>query len=343
MDILLATVGAITLVSLVNKKEKFTPTYQDSEEYYKQAQDYTSQQQTNKFSPSEKSTNGIMMTGYGNPIQGNYTKAYVVDEPYLQGTQQSWVKNNSLYNTQTINGVPLKDYYEQYTKDVLENGKWFLNKDMPQETNQYLDDSQVQQRMEIYTGLRQKRDREDLGKPNKVESNNLFTPQERTTGYGYQYGNSGSGPGLAITRQKEFEDLKKTLRFKTNEQPIEKIHVGRGISVGTEVPAAGGFHQYTRVMPDNISDYSANQLPGMVAGEKWIYSNAPTSQAPVIKNRVNGYYDLCQYGPAAYGGVITAEMTRPDYSVVLKNQNRTVINYGYGAPLTKLDDYLQTN
>jgi len=343
MEILLASIGAITLFSLINKKETFTPTYQDSEEWVKQAQNYDSQQQTNRFSPAEKSTNGIIQTGYNNPNQGNYTKGYVVDDSFLQGTEQNWIKNNSLYNTKTINGVPLTDYYEQYTNDVLNNGKWFLNKDMPQETTQYLDNSQVQQRMEIYTGLRQKRDREDLGKPNKVESNNLFTPQERTTGYGYQYGNGGSGPGLAITRQKEFEDLKKTMKFKTNEHPIEQIQVGRGLSIGTEVPAAGGFQQYTRVMPDNISDYSSNQLPGMVAGGKWLYSNAPTSQAPVIKNRVNGYYSLCDTGPGPCRSTMTAEMTRPDYSVVLKNQNRTVINYGFGAPLTKLNDYLQTN
>jgi hypothetical protein len=213
---------------------------------------------------------------------------------------------------------------------------------MPQDTKQYLDDSQIQQRMEIYTGLRQERDRETLGKPNKTETLNLFTPQERTTGYGYQYGN-GTGPGLNITRQKELEEMKKSMRFKTSEQPIEKIQVGRGIAIASEVPAAGGFQQYTRIVPDNISDYSSNQLPGVVTGGKWVFSNAPTSQQPVSKNRPNGYYSLCQYGPGPGRSTVTAEMTRPDYSVVLKNQNRTVINYGFGTPLTNLDSYLVTN
>ena len=342
MEIVLTGLGVLTLFTLLNKKETFVPTYQDSEEYYKQHQNYASEQEVNRFSPTEQSTNGVMQNGYDNVYQGNYTQGYALGDQNLNGTEQSFIKNNSLYNSQTINGIPLKDYYEQYSKDVLENGKWFLNKNMPQETTQYLDDSQVQQRMEIYTGLRQKRDREELGKPNKSEAKNLFSPQERITGYGYQYGN-GSGPGLSLTRQKEFEDMKKTMIYKTSEQPIEKIMVGPGLSIDTEVPAAGGFHQYTRVMPDNISDYSSNQLPGMVTGEKWAFANAPTSQAPVIKNRVNGFYSLCEYGPAPYGGVISAEMTRPDYSVVLKNQNRTVINYGYGTPLTKLSDYLQTN
>ena len=62
-----------------------------------------------------------------------------------------------------------------------------------------------------------------------------------------------------------------------------------------------------------------------------------------MKNRPNGFYSLCQHGPAPYGGVTIAEMTRPDYSVVLKNQNREVINYGFGTPLIKLADYLETN
>ena len=143
--------------------------------------------------------------------------------------------------------------------------------------------------------------------------------------------------------KKKIEDLKKTIKFKTNEKPIEQIQVGRGLAIGSEVPAAGGFQQYTRIMPDNISDYSANQLPGMVAGEKWAFSNAPTSQAPVAKNRVNKYYTLCDYGPGPGRSTVTAEATRPDYSVVLKNQNRAFINYGFGTPLMQLSDYLPTN
>jgi hypothetical protein len=212
---------------------------------------------------------------------------------------------------------------------------------MPQDTKQYLEDSVVQQRMEMYTGLRQKRDREELGVPNREETKNLFTPAEKTTGYGYQYGTGG--PGLSITRQKEFEDLKKTIKFKTNEQPFEKIHVGPGISVGTEVPAAGGFQQYTRIMPDNPSDYKSNQLPGMVAGGKWLYANAPTAQQPVVKNRPDAFYSMCQHEPMPARSTITAETTRPDYAVTLKNQNRSFINYGYGVPLqSSLDKFLTT-
>ena len=323
----------------------FTPTYFDSEEYYKQNQPQSALNATNTFNPTEP-FKGTLQTGYNAPTdQNNWTKVGypVSNDQRLNETQAEWIKKNSLYTNKEVNGIPLKDYYDQYTKSVLDKGTWFLNKDMPQETKQYLDDSAVQQRMEQVTGLRQQRDREDLGKPNKTETLNLFTPAERTTTYGYQYGQGGSGPGLAITRQKELEELKKSIKFKTNEKPMEQIQVGRGLAIETEVPAAGGFQQYTRVVPDNITDYSSNQLPGMVAGGKWMYSNAPTNQAPVVKNRVNSYYSLCEYGPGPGRSTMTAETTRPDYSVSLKNQNRSFINYGFGAPLQNLDSYLTPN
>lgn len=325
-------------------KEGFQPTYYDSEEYYKQANNASEQNKVNDFNPVQKvsSSLGSYLTGYNNKYTDSYTNQYPIRDWNDKITPQDWTRENSLYGEKKINGIPLKDYYDTYTKSVLNNGTWFLNKDMPEDTNQYLDNSDIQQRMEIYTGLRQKRDREDLGVPNRSETKNLFTPQEKTTGYGYQYGNN-SGPGLAITRQKEFEDLKQTIKLKTNEQPFEKIHVGPGISVSTEVPAAGGFQQYTRIMPDNISDYKANQLPGMVAGGKWLFSNAPTSQQPVVKHRPDAFYSMCQYGPMPGKSTVTAEMTRPDYAVVLKNQNRSFINYGYGVPLNpSLDKFLTT-
>ena len=134
--------------------------------------------------------------------------------------------------------------------------------------------------------------------------------------------------------------MKAQMRLKTNEQPFEKIHVGKGLAMDISVPAAGGFQEFTRVLPSNVGDHKANQLPGRVAGGKWLASNAPTAKQPVTKNRPNGYYSLCQRGPAAGKAVITAEAIRPDMSVLLKNQNRTTINHGFGAPLTNLESFL---
>ena len=38
----------------------------------------------------------------------------------LKETQENWVKDNSLYNTKTINGIPLQDYYENYISTYVE-------------------------------------------------------------------------------------------------------------------------------------------------------------------------------------------------------------------------------
>jgi hypothetical protein len=344
MEVLLALVGGVTLYSIINKKENFEETYYDSVNYYKQGVSRTEAKQTNVFTPNEiENRNLNLVKGDNNKFAdfNNNTEGYPIADQYLRQPQAEFINKNSLYNSDRINGIPLKNYYEKYTKSVLEDGNWYLNKDMPQETKQYKDDSQIQQKMEMFTGLLQKRDRENLGVPNKQETLNLFTPEERITGYGYQYGQSGYGPGLTLTRPKELEDLKQSIKFKTNEQPFEKIQVGRGLAIGTQIPAAGGFQQFTRVLPSNISDYSSNQLPGRVAGGKWVYSNAPTSQQPVLKNKPNSYYSLCQRGPAAGKSTMTAETIRPDVAVILKNQNRTTINYGFGVPLTNLESFLE--
>jgi hypothetical protein len=328
MEILLGIVGGITLFNLM-KKEGFEETYYDSEVYYKQN---TSKKESDKVNKFMNYDNDI---SFKNKIS-DFRQNYLTDESVPLD-----IKANSLHSDKEINGIPLKDYYEKYSNDVLSGGRWFLNKDMPQETKQYQNDSQIQQKMEIFTGLQQKRDRETLGVPNKTELQNMFTPEEKTTGYGYQYSTGGGGgPGLSITRAKEIEDFRESVRLKTNEQPFEKIQVGRGLAMDPSVPAAGGFQEFTRILPSNIGDHKANQLPGRVTGGKWVFSNAPTSHQPVLKNRPNGYYSLCQRGPAAGRAVMTAETIRPDVSVLLKNQNRTTINYGFGGPLTNLESFL---
>jgi len=313
MEILLGVIGAFTFFSLNKKKETFENVILDSESY----------QRPKILSKKDSQPEKITLDQFMNDIDDN---------------SYTFIKNNSLYSDKKIDGIPLKDYFEDYSKKVLDSNQWFLAKDLPTETTQYLDNSQVQQKMEIFTGERQRRDREALGLPTKRESTNLFTPEEKTTGYGYMYGTGGGGPGALLTRNKELEAYKSDLKFKTNEKPFEKIMVGKGLALDPEVPAAGGFQEYTRVMPENISDYKSNQLPGRVAGGKWLFSNAPTSQVPVVKNRPNGYYSLCTRGPATGKAVMTAETLRPNNEILLKNQNRSVINYGFGS--SSLDSFL---
>lgn len=44
--------------------------------------------------------------------------------------------------------------------------------------------------------------------------------------------------------------------------PTQQVLVGPGVGVGTDVPAADGFHPMLRVMPKNVNEYRKNNLPG---------------------------------------------------------------------------------
>ena len=65
MEILITTVGILTMLNFLNlKKESFEPTYFDSEEYYRQNVSSKERKKVNTFNPSEQATN--MQTSYNN-------------------------------------------------------------------------------------------------------------------------------------------------------------------------------------------------------------------------------------------------------------------------------------
>lgn len=101
----------------------------------------------------------------------------------------------------------------------------------------------------------------------KRESGPLFSPAEQQDGW--VYGTPSFRPNL--------DRFKQTIKTKNNESPVEKLQVGPGIGLDYSAPAVGGFQQYTRIVPNNISDYKSNQLEGRVTGGKW-FVNHPESQ-----------------------------------------------------------------
>jgi len=102
----------------------------------------------------------------------------------------------------------------------------------------------------------------------KREVGPMFSPAEQQTGW--VYGTPGFRPDL--------DQYKQTMRVRNNEAPVQKLRVGPGIATDYNVPALGGFQQYTRILPNNVNDYKANQLEGRITGGKWQFSNKPTSQ-----------------------------------------------------------------
>lgn len=125
-------------------------------------------------------------------------------------------------------------------------------------------------KLELFTGT-------DEMWMHKRETGALFSPAEQQTGW--VFGTPAFRPDM---------DRFKTQVWKRHgEKPVESVKVGPGIGIDYTTPAVGGFQQYTRILPNNVSDYKANQLEGRVKGGKWVISSHPTSQYihGVKKNR----------------------------------------------------------
>jgi hypothetical protein len=101
----------------------------------------------------------------------------------------------------------------------------------------------------------------------KRETGPMFSPAEQQTGW--VFGTPGIRPDL--------DRYKGDVWKRSNESPVEKVSVGPGIGIDYTVPAQGGFQQFTRLMPNNVNDYKANQLEGRVNSGAWGISH-PTSQ-----------------------------------------------------------------
>lgn len=115
-------------------------------------------------------------------------------------------------------------------------------------------------KLEIFTGT-------DEMWMHKRSTGPMFSPAEQQTGW--VFGQPAFRPDM---------DRYKTSIWKRHgEKPIESVKVGPGLGIDYSTPATGGFHEYTRILPNNVSDYKANQLENKINGGKWMNEH-PTSQ-----------------------------------------------------------------
>ena len=128
-------------------------------------------------------------------------------------------------------------------------------------TNGYANATPYRDLLQTYTGT-------DEMWMHKRETPVMFSPTEGLTSW--VTGTPAIRPDL--------DRYKIDLKVKNNESPVEKIRVGPGIALGYDTPAVGGFQQFTRILPNNVNDYKANQLEGRVNAGKWIAAEHPTSQ-----------------------------------------------------------------
>jgi len=97
---------------------------------------------------------------------------------------------------------------------------------------------------------------------------------------------------------------------------IERQYVGRGLGVGPDVPAAGGFHQFFRVLPANINEERLNTLGGTFGGPADAFVKAGGPVAPAITHQAKDtkawHRDPAQTRGQGQGGPLTAAEGRPD-------------------------------
>jgi hypothetical protein len=103
--------------------------------------------------------------------------------------------------------------------------------------------------------------------------------------------------------------------------PFPQILVGPGLGLDPSVQAAGGFHQFFRVMPNNVGAYRLTSLPGRAnAGFDFTGGKAPTTAGELTKfgpSKV-AYIPtrrppVPQQGQSPHGGPLAVEAPRGEH------------------------------
>lgn len=180
----------------------------------------------------------------------------------------------------------------------------------------------------------------------KRETGPKFSPAEQQSGWVY---------GMPAFRPDE-DRYKQSLFIRNDLRPCEAQQVGPGLNVGSNIPATGGFHDPTRVLPNNVDNYKANQLEGRVhAGKFQLGGNEPTaypgvglgcdsllghdtSSPGVVKNRPDSFWSQVRRPTmTTKASDVFENVMRPDYNVDKKpgNAKRNQTNYGFGQIVRK--------
>ena len=110
-----------------------------------------------------------------------------------------------------------------------------------------------------------------------------------------------------------------------NLQPIERRRVGPGLGVGSNVDAAGGFHQYFRVLPNNINEERLTTLEGRTGpADSFVKSGGAGGIGEVThqaKETKAWYRPPTQSRGQGQGGAVTGAEGRPEF---LKTARTTI-------------------
>ncbi len=170
----------------------------------------------------------------------------------------------------------------------------------------------------------------------KREVGPMFSPAEQQTGWVF---------GQPLFRPDMDRYTQGLSQMRNDLRPVESEMVGPGLNLDPSIPASGGFHDFTRILPNNVNDYKANQLPGQVITGKFYSAGLPTSYpgigvsgdntAPgVTKNKPNSFWDQTRYPTMTTKVAFQTNLDYniPQYEADFKPNNgtRDQISYGLG-------------
>ncbi len=170
----------------------------------------------------------------------------------------------------------------------------------------------------------------------KRETGPMFSPAEQQTGWVY---------GQPLFRPDMDRYTQGLSQIRNDLRPVEPEMVGPGLNLDPSIPASGGFHDFTRILPNNVNDYKANQLPGQVITGKFYSAGLPESYpgigvsddktAPgITKNKPNSFWDQSRYPTMTtkVGFQMNLDYNIPQYEADFKpnNATRDQISYGLG-------------
>ena len=155
----------------------------------------------------------------------------------------------------------------------------------------------------------------------KREADPLFVPS--FTGQKVSSGGTSGNPSYDAERQRYVPSNK----FH-NVRPTKQTQVGRGLGVGPDVPATGGFHEFFRVMPKNVNEYRKHNLPGNVNPGKALVAREP-NQVVMRKNNVDREFETRGY-TGVKSAAFNLQTSRADYSQTLDVANTLQDEPRYG-------------
>lgn len=200
----------------------------------------------------------------------------------------------------------------------------------------FANESPFLDKLQTFTGL-------DSTYLHKRETGPHFSPAEQQTGW---------VTGMPLVREDE-DRFTMSLTKRHDLAPTEKIMVGPGIDLDPSIPASGGYHDFARVLPNNVNDYKMHQLEGRVISQGFQLGGQQPTAMPGVGISDQQPYGVPNNKPTRFwaqprlptmttkaSSAITGDELRPNYDASFRpnNASRNQINYGYGTVTEKRYD-----